>query len=461
MSSRLTPNVLSKKSAVLHLKGENGKKRWSEPRIILLSFLAILLPGALLLTLPIFSVSGLSFVDALFTATSAISVTGLGVVDTGQHFTFSGQLMLMLLMQIGGLGQMTLSAILLYMFGLRLSLRQQSVTKEELGQGSTVNLRRLVKHIIVFSCCAELLGATILAFRFVPDLGFWPGIFSAIFHAVSAFNNAGFSLFSNSMSNYVGDPLVVFTIAGLFIFGGLGFTVISDLKGNLSRGFRHLQLHSKIMLIATPCLLLIGTILFWLLEAHNPNTLGPLSTSDQWLAAFFQSASARTAGFNSIDITQFSHPALLVMMVLMMIGAGSTSTGGGIKVSTFVVAMVATLSFLRQRNKVVILKRSVPWNTVTKCLAIIVVSFIVLITAMFLLMITEKAPFSLVMFETISAFATVGLTAGLTAELSETGKLIMVAVMIIGRIGPLTLAYMLARPKPTLLKYPEGRVFAG
>jgi trk system potassium uptake protein len=451
----------SKKSAVLHLKGEDGNKRWSEPRVILLSFLAILFPSALLLTFPIFSVSGLSFIDALFTATSAISVTGLGVVDTGEHFTFTGKILLMLLMQIGGLGQMTLSAILLYMFGLRISLRQQSVTKEELGQGNSVNLRRLVKHIIIFSCFAELCGTVLLAFRFVPQLGWSEGIFSAVFHAVSAFNNAGFSLFSGSMMSYVGDPLVIFTIASLFIFGGLGFTVVSDLHGNLSRGFKHLQLHTKIMLIATPCLLLIGTLLFWLLESNNSLTIGALTASEQWMAAFFQSASARTAGFNSIDISQFSHPALLVMMVLMLIGAGSTSTGGGIKVSTFVVAVIATWAFLRQRNKVVILNRSVPWNTVTKCLAIIVVSFFVLINAMFLLMLTENAPFDLVVFETISAFATVGLTAGLTAELSDPGKLIMVVVMIIGRIGPLTLAYMLARPKPTLLKYPEGHVFAG
>ncbi|PKF62264.1 Ktr system potassium transporter B [Psychromonas sp. psych-6C06] len=451
----------SKQSAVLHVKKENGKKRWSEPRVILFSFLAILLPGALLLTLPIFSVSGLSFIDALFTATSAISVTGLGVVDTGEHFTFTGKVLLMILMQIGGLGQMTLSAILLYMFGLRLSLRQQSLTKEELGQGKSVNLRKLVKHILVFSCIAELCGMILLAVRFVPQLGWSEGLFSALFHAVSAFNNAGFSLFSDSMMSYVGDPLVNFTIAGLFIFGGLGFTVISDLHGNFFRGFKHLQLHTKIMLLATPCLLAFGTLLFWLLESNNPNTLATLSTLDQWLAAFFQSASARTAGFNSIDLSQFTYPALLVMMVLMLIGAGSTSTGGGIKVSTFVVAMVATWAFLRQRNKVVILKRTVPWSTVTKCLAIIVVSFFVLINAMFLLMITENASFHIVMFETISAFATVGLTAGLTAELSDAGKVIMVVVMIIGRIGPLTLAYMLARPKPTLLKYPDGHVFAG
>ncbi|AGH80613.1 potassium uptake integral membrane protein KtrB [Psychromonas sp. CNPT3] len=454
-------SVLYKKSGVLHLKNKKGKKRWSEPRVILVSFLAILLPFALLLTTPFFSVSGLSFIDALFTATSAISVTGLGVVDTGSHFSVSGKILLMLLMQIGGLGQMTLSAILLYMFGLRISLRQQSITKEALGQNNSVNLRRLVKHIIVFACVAELIGMIFLSFRFVPVLGWREGVFSALFHAVSAFNNAGFSLFSDSMTSFVGDPTVNFTIAGLFILGGLGFTVISDLHGNRLRGFNHLQLHSKIMLIATPCLLLVGTLLFWFLEKDNMSTLGILSTGEQWLAAFFQSATARTAGFNSISVENLTHPALLVLMVLMMIGAGSTSTGGGIKVSTFVVAMISTWSFLRQNDKVVILKRSVPWSTVTKCLAIIVVSFMVLIGAMFALMISEDAPMSMVMFETISAFATVGLTSGLTAQLSEPGKVIMIVVMIIGRIGPLTLAYMLARPKPTLLKYPEGHVFAG
>lgn len=443
------------------LKTDKQRKPWSEPRLIVTSFLAILFPAAILLTLPVFSVTGLGIVDALFTATSAISVTGLGVVDTGQHFTVAGKILLMLLMQIGGLGQMTLSAVLLYMFGFRISLRQQALTKEELGQGKAVNLRRLVKHIIIFSMLAELIGAIILAIRWVPELGWSEGIFYAIFHAISAFNNAGFSLFSDSMMSFVGDPLVNFTIAGLLIFGGLGFTVISDLSRNGHRGFNHLQLHSKVMVTATPLLLFIGAVLFWLLERNNPATFGALSQGEQWLAAFFQSASARTAGFNSVDLSQFTQPALLVMLVLMLIGAGSTSTGGGIKVSTFVVAIAATWTFLRQQNQIELFRRAIPWQTVTKCLAIIVVSGLLLLVAMFLLMLTEQAKFEVVMFETISAFATVGLTAGLTAQLSEPGKLIMVVVMIIGRIGPLTLVYMLARPKPSLLKYPQGYVFAG
>ncbi|EAR56772.1 Trk-type K+ transport system, membrane component [Photobacterium sp. SKA34] len=443
------------------IKTDNRKKRWSEPKIIILSFLAILIPAAILLTLPAFSVSGLSFVDALFTATSAISVTGLGVVDTGSHFSISGKVLLMLLMQIGGLGQMTLSAVLLYMFGLRLSLRQQALTKEQLGQDKFTNIRRLVKHIIIFVLICELIGIFFLSLRWVPQMGWEQGLFFAVFHSISAFNNAGFSLFSDSLTRYVDDPLVIITISSLFILGGLGFTVISDIRRNAHRGFHFLSLHSKIMIIATPILLFVGTIMIWLLEHHNSHTLGPLNQSGQWLAAFFQSATARTAGFNSIDISQFTEPTMLVMMLLMLVGAGSTSTGGGIKVSTFVVAVLATWSFLKQRDRVVLFKRTISNQTVTKSLAIIVVSGIVLTIAMFALMITEKAPFYEVMFETISAFATVGVTAGLTATLSEPGKYIMIVVMIIGRLGPLTLAYMLARPKPTLLRYPEDNVAAG
>lgn len=201
--------------------------------------------------------------------------------------------------------------------------------------------------------------------------------------------------------------------------------------------------------------------MFYLLERSNTDTLGGLTSGGQWLSAFFQSASARTAGFNSVDLEKFGQPALLVMIILMLIGAGSTSTGGGIKVSTFAVAFYATWAFLRQKQYVEMFNRTVSWQTVTRSLAIIVVSGAILTLAMFLLMVTQNAAFDRVVFETISAFATVGLTAGLTAELNDHGKWIMIVVMVIGRIGPLTLAYMLARPKPTLLKYPEDNVLTG
>ncbi|MGO1298106.1 MAG: TrkH family potassium uptake protein [Vibrio sp.] len=444
------------------LRGKKTRKKHSnEPRIIFISFIAVLLPAALLLMLPVFSKSGLSLLDALFTATSAISVTGLGVVDTGTHFTRAGQSLLLVLMQIGGLGQMTLSAVLLYLFGVRLSLQQQALAKEALGQNNDVNLRSLVKKIIVFALVAECIGWVVLAFRWVPEKGWSDGLFFALFHAVSAFNNAGFSLFSNSLTDYVGDPLVILTLSALFILGGLGFTVIGDVWSHGWQGWPRLHLQSKIMLMATPILLAFGTVMFWLLEHNNAATLGSLTPTTQWLAAFFQSASARTAGFNSVDISQFSHAALLIMMFLMLIGAGATSTGGGIKVSTFIVALLATWCFLRQRSSIVLFKRSISWPTVTKALAIIIVSGSILMMSMFLLMITEQASFEQVVFETISAFGTVGLSVGLTAHLSEFGKMILITVMIVGRIGPLTLAYMLARAQPTLLKYPEDRVLTG
>ncbi|MEF1283809.1 MULTISPECIES: TrkH family potassium uptake protein [unclassified Vibrio] len=451
----------SRRDLFYALDPEKKQSKGSEPRVILISFLSVLIPSAVLLTLPVFSVSGLSITDALFTATSAISVTGLGVVDTAEHFTHSGKVLLMLLMQIGGLGQMTLSAVLLYMFGVRLTLKQQALAKDALGQDRQVNLRLLVKRIIIFACIAESIGFALLAFRWVPELGWGEGLFYAMFHAISAFNNAGFALFSDSLMSFVDDPWIIFTLSALFILGGLGFTVIGDVSSNWRGGFRTLQLHTKIMLVATPALLLVGTVLFWLLEKSNPATMADLTPSGQWLAAFFQSASSRTAGFNSVDLAHFTQPALLIMIILMLIGAGSTSTGGGIKVSTFAVAFVATWAFLRQKKHVVMFKRTVGWPVVTKSLAIIVVSGAILTIAMFLLMITEQASFDKVMFETISAFATVGLTAGLTAELSEPGKYIMIVVMIIGRIGPLTLAYMLARPEPTLVKHPEGMVLTG
>ncbi len=434
---------------------------WSAPKIILISFLSIIFPSALLLMLPCFSVSGLSFLDALFTATSAISVTGLDVIDTGKHLTTEGTILLLCLIQIGGIGQMTLSAGLLYLLGRQMGLKQQLALREELGQVGPINIKRLVKIIIIFALVSELIGALILSLRWIPQMGFYKGCFYAMFHAISAFNNAGFSLFSDSMASFVNDPMVTLTVAGLIIIGGLGFTVVLDVFINRYNNIKMLQIHSKVMLITTPILLITGTVLFWLLERNNSHTLGALGAWQKWMAAFFQSVSARTAGFNSVDLGQFTHASTLVMLILMFIGAGSTSTGGGIKVSTFVVAIVATWSFLRQQDYVVMFKRTIPWQTATKCLAIIVVSFIVLIISMFFLMITENAPFNKVMFEVVSAFATVGVTSGLSSELTDWGKAILISVMFIGRIGPLTLAYMLAHNEKMLITYPEGKILAG
>ncbi|MDM5072504.1 TrkH family potassium uptake protein [Aeromonas bestiarum] len=437
----------------------DDESRWSEAKLILGSFLIILLVGTLFLVQPSSHKGEVTFVNALFTATSAISVTGLGVVDTGTAFTLQGQIFLLMLMEIGGLGQMTMTLLLIAMFSKRVGLRQQVLAKEALGQEGSVNIIQLVKRIVLFAFIAQLIGTGLMAIRWVPEMGWGRGLYVSFFHAVSAFNNAGFSLFANNLMDYRDDPVISLTIAALIILGGIGFTVIVDLVRN--RRWRKLKLHSKLMLIMTPALLLLGTLMFWLLEHNNPGTLGKASFGGQWLAAFFQSTSARTAGFNSIDIGQMVPASLLFMMMLMFIGAGATSTGGGIKVSTFAVVLLATKTFLTKRPHVTAFGRTLSPQIVTRSLAIIIVSTMVLMLAMFLLMITEQQSFDKIMFETISAFATVGLSTGITAGLSEPGKLILVLVMICGRLGPLTLAFMLARPSETRIKYPEEGVYTG
>ncbi len=435
------------------------ESRWSEAKLILGSFLVILLIGTLFLVQPSSHNGQVSFINALFTATSAISVTGLGVVDTGTAFTLQGQIFLLMLMEIGGLGQMTMTLLLIAMFSKRVGLRQQVLAKEALGQEGSVNIIQLVKRIVLFAFIAQLIGTALMAIRWVPEMGWERGLYVSFFHAVSAFNNAGFSLFANNLMDYRDDPVISLTIAGLLILGGIGFTVIVDLVRN--RRWRKLKLHSKLMLIMTPGLLLLGTLMFWLLEHNNPGTLGKVSFGGQWLAAFFQSASARTAGFNTIDIGLMTPAALLFLMMLMFIGAGATSTGGGIKVTTFAVVLLATKAFLTKRPHVTAFGRTLSSQIVTRSLAIIMVSTMVLMLAMFLLMLTEQLPNDQIMIETISAFATVGLSTGITATLSEPGKLILVLVMICGRLGPLTLAFMLARPVETRIKYPEETVYTG
>lgn len=438
---------------------QQDETRWSEPRLILTSFLTILLVGTLFLAQPSSHNGEVSVIDALFTATSAISVTGLGVVDTGSTFSLQGQIFLLILMEIGGLGQMTMTVLLLALLSKRVSLRQQVLAKEALGQEGSVNIVRLVKQIMLFALLAQLVGTALLGIRWVPEAGWAHGLYLSLFHAISAFNNAGFSLFANNLMDYRHDPLINLTIAGLLILGGIGFAVIVDLARQ--RRWRRLQLHSKLMLGATAALLLAGTLIFWLLEHHNPATLGGAPFGQQLLMAFFQSASARTAGFNTVDLGQFTPAALLLMMVLMFIGAGTSSTGGGIKVTTFAVVLLATRAFLTKRPHVTAFGRTIGPQVVTRALAIILVSVMVLFLALFLLMLTESLPFEKILFEVVSAFATVGLSTGITASLSEPGKLILVLVMICGRLGPLTLALMLARPTETRIRYPEENVYTG
>ena len=440
----------------------NKQNRLRSPgSIILLSYLFILVPSTLFLMTEFASVTGLNWVDALFTATSALTVTGLGVVDTGEHFSVAGHIWLVLLMQVGGLGQMTLSIMILLALGKHVSMKDQDVVREELNQNFGTNIFSLIKSIILFAFIIESIGMLVLACVWVPEFGWSKGFYAAFFHAISAFNNAGFSLFSDSMTAYAKNPLATLTIAALFIIGGLGFTVFIDLMNKCKNPRQRFSLHSKLVLTTSSILLFLGTLIIWALETNNPLTLSSHNISEQWLMAFFQSATARTAGFNSINIIDMSHAGLLVMMILMFIGAGSTSTGGGIKVSTFAIALIATRSFLQGRSNFSAFNKNIASLIIFKALAIIVVSFFFLLTCTFLLMVTEQARFDIVLFEAISAFSTVGLTAGLTEQLSAPGKIIMVFLMIVGRVGPITLAYLAAKPRKSHIQYADEDVITG
>ncbi len=299
-----------------------------------------------------------------------------------------------------------------------------------------------------------------LSIRWVPEFGFWKGIYLSFFHAISAYNNAGFSLWSDSLMRYVGDPLVNIVISLLFIIGGIGFTVLADIWQKKS--FKKLSLHSKIMIVGTLILNFIAMFFIFTLEYNNPNTLGGLhSLSDKLWASYFQATSPRTAGFNSLDISQLDHSTIFLMIILMFVGAGSGSTGGGIKLTTFMVIILGVISFLKGRREIEIANRSISENFIFRSLAISTIALIFISIAVFILSITEKADFIKILFEVISAFGTVGLSMGITASLSVIGKIIIVFIMFLGKIGPLTLALSLAKPVNSRIKYPNEDILTG
>jgi trk system potassium uptake protein TrkH len=444
------------------VSGQGGRFFSRPGRFIISCYVLILTPSTLFVMTDTASKTGLGWIDALFMSTSALTVTGLGVVNNAEHFTILGHLWMLLLMQLGGLGQMTISMLILILFGHRISMREQAIVREELNQPPLTDVKSLIKAIVTFACVMELIGTVILALVWVPEYGIEKGVWYAFFHAISAFNNAGFSLFSNSMENYAGSFTVELTLALLFIIGGLGFTVILDILSYLGpkRNWR-LSLHSKLVLRTSVILLLFGTFSLYFLEYKNPDTLQSLGGLRGLLNAFFLSATTRTAGFNSIDLMAMTHASLLIMMVLMFIGAGSSSTGGGIKVSTFATGVIATKAFLRGSRTFCAFNRNIEESVVIKALAIMVVSGILLFFASLALMISENARFDIVLFETISAFGTVGLTIGLTENLTDFGKIVLVFVMIVGRLGPLTLAYALISSKPSNIRYAKENVITG
>lgn len=434
--------------------------RTPPPAVLASGYLALIVLGALLLLLPPMSRAPITLMDALFTSTSAVTVTGLAVIDTELVLTFWGQLVVAVLIQLGGLGLMTIAVLVWSALGLPMGITQGTYLREDLNQTSYVRLTRLVWTIFRVVIVAEIAGAMLLCLSFMPNHGLAQGLWHAIFHSVSAFNNAGFSTFSPGLTAYAIDPIVNTVIPALFITGGIGYVVVSDLW---NRPFwRGWSLHTRLMMIGTAVLIVLGVGLTAALEWNNPRTLAQY---DSWVArmtvAWFQGVTTRTAGFNSTDIGGLHDSTSLLYMALMIIGGGPTSTAGGLKVTTIVVMVLATIAFLRRRTEIWAFGRSIALGDVLKAMALISIASGVIFTAVFLMAISHDGEFIDIAFEVSSAFGTTGLSRGYTLELTDFGRIVIMVVMFLGRVGPLTLGFFLATRMMPRVRYPAGQVHLG
>jgi trk system potassium uptake protein TrkH len=436
----------------------------SPPQILVLGFAAIIFIGAALLMLPISSRTGepLGFIDALFTSTSATCVTGLVVVDTGTTFSSFGQIVIMLLIQIGGLGFMTMATLFALVLKRRISLKDRLVLQEAMNQSSMEGIVRLIRRVLLYSLVIEACGAVLLSIRWAFDMPIGKAIYYGVFHAVTMFNNAGFDLFGDfrSLTGYVYDPVVNVVVMFLIVSGGIGFIVLSDLID--FRKQRRLSLHSKVVLSMTGALLLVGFIVILIFEFTNPRTLGSLNWGGKFLGALFQSVTPRTAGANTIDITGLRQATQFFIVILMFIGASPGSTGGGIKTTTFTIMVGAVIAMMRGRDDIVMFRYRLAQERVLKALTIALLTLLLVLAVSMILSTTEEGEFLEILFETTSAFGTVGLSMGLTPDLTVFGKILISITMFAGRLGPLTLAYALGPKKgKELYRHPEGKMIIG
>jgi trk system potassium uptake protein TrkH len=440
-------------------------------RTICLGFLAVTTIGTLLLLLP-FSIADGSWGDlvtALFTATSAVCVTGLIVVDTGSHFSTFGQVIILMLIQVGGLGYMTATTFLLLLLGRRLGLRDKIAIQQSLDKTGMSGVGQLVQSIIAMTLIFELTGTFLLLPTFSADFGLRQGIWLSVFHSISAFNNAGFSLFTDSLIGYATNVPVSLVISFLIIFGGIGYQVIMEMytwlvhrvKGRSERGL--FSLNFKIATSTTILLLVLGTIAFFSVEYRNPATIGGLNFADQFTISWFHSVMPRTAGFNSIDYGQMSTAGLFITIALMFVGASPGSTGGGMKTTTLRLVFECTKAVLRGKEEVVVYQRQIPVTLLLKAVGVVFGSAMtVVITTILIAIADPEIDFIQILFESVSAFATVGLSTGITADVSIFSKLVLIATMYIGRVGVLLLmAAILGDPNPSTIHYPEENLLVG
>ena len=444
-------------------------RQFSPARIFIFSFAVVILLGAILLWLP-FSAgrNPISFVDALFTSASAVCVTGLTVLDLGRDLTFGGQIVTLFLFQVGGLGIITFSVVLFGLMGRSISFRGREIVQSTFLHTPRRDFIVIAKWVLLSTFIIEGMGTFFLFVRFSQDFSPGHAFYQALYHAVSAFNNCGYSLFSDNLAAYQSDVIVNLTVAGLIILGGIGFIVQYEVVARLRGLQKKLSIHTRVVLMTTAILLLVGASFFYLFEMNH--ILKGASLKTQLLTSFFQSVTPRTAGFNTVDIGQLTNATILVMMILMFIGASPGSTGGGIKTTSFALLMLMIWNRFKGSEDVNVFNRTIPREILMRTIAIIFASAfsICLITSVLLftggvgnLHPTQSRHFFVeYLFETISAFGTVGLSMGITANMDDIQKLAIILMMFAGRVGPLTLAFSWYSSRRSIT-YAEESVMVG
>lgn len=444
-------------------------------KILLLSLILIIMIGALVLNLPICNNKAIKMIDSIFVATSAVCVTGLTPIVPVEQFTIIGQIVLLALIQIGGIGLMTLIAVVIIFIGKKLNLSDKLIVRESLNQDSLKGLVKLIKKICIYTFVIEFIGTIILSVEFIPDFGLIKGTWYAIFHSISAFCNAGFDLLGeHSLNVYSENWIVCLTIMILIIIGGLGFTVWDDIIQNIKnkRKISQLTVHTKIVLLVTSILLISGTILIFFFESNNAQTMKYDSLGTKILKSAFQSTTLRTAGYATVTQNELRSVSKLLAICFMFIGGSPASTAGGIKTVTLGVIILLIINYIKGKQDIIIFNRKISSGAVNRAIVVLIISIFIVITAVSLLLISENwemqknhVQINDIVFEVVSAFATVGLTLGITPNLTFVGKIIIISLMIIGRLGPITISIALFKKhkeaKQSKVQYPQGNVLIG
>ncbi|WP_027132262.1 TrkH family potassium uptake protein [Fusobacterium necrophorum] len=444
------------------MKGD--KEQISPSRKLILGFLSVIAVGVFLLMLPFSLKEGksLNFLEALFTVVSAVCVTGLTVVDVSEVFSPLGDVILIALIQIGGLGVMTFSSIVFLLAGQKMTLYTRILLKEERNANSVGEILNFVRLMLLTVFIIESIGAVILIHEFRKIMPHEQAIYYGIFHSISAFCNAGFSLFSNSLENFRGNSVISLTISYLIILGGMGFAIINSFIMMIRKGVSRFTLTSKLAIHISMILTFGGAVLFFLLEFSNSETLSPLPWSEKIISSVFQSVTLRTAGFNTIPLGNLRSATVFMACIWMLIGASPGSTGGGIKTTTLGVILFYVIGIIRGKEHVEIFNRRLDWDVMNKALALLVVSLSYIALVILFLLVLEPFSMEKIVFEVVSAFGTVGLTMGITPYLSVTSKLVIIVTMFVGRLGPMTIALALGeKKKKARVQYPKEDILIG